>query len=355
MEYQVGDILRIDGELYKVLGKIQYRNTEDNCRWMEYRLKKLEGGDEFWLSVDEAYDEFSLSHAVKHTPLDGYHQVDSGTEEVLAVWGRVDVSVGDKAPFTEYEDETEEKIISEENWDDGKEVSVGFYLDWNEISVEKDPEIQKTAKKEKKPAIGKIFLILFGLILGIALISTLFGKKNSVSDYLKNHPEAYTYVTSITGNDKEKADVYRSSETMDLTAKDILEGIKGQTDDVQQNTEDGDESIAILTDEEYCLIYTSEDNEVLVQISSRKYAYTSDQTPYHARVHTHHYYRSYYYTRGYYNDSQRFRSTSSSYKNYDGGTVDSNFSDPYDNYSSSIRQSSVGSRTSSGGGLSSGK
>ena len=128
MEYQVGDILRIDGELYKVLGKIQYRNTDDNCRWMEYRLKKLEGQGEFWLSVDEAYDEFSLSHAVKHTSLDGYHPVDSGTEEVLAVWGQVDVSVGDKAPFTEYEDQTEEKIISEEIWEDGKEVSVGFYL-----------------------------------------------------------------------------------------------------------------------------------------------------------------------------------------------------------------------------------
>ena len=138
---------------------------------------------------------------------------------------------------------------------------------------------------------------------------------------------------------------------MDLTAKDILEGIRGKTDDVQQNTEDGDESIAILNRSGILShLILPEDSEVLVQISSRKYAYTSDQTPYRAGAYTHHYYRSYYYTRGYYNDSQRFRSSNSSYRNYDGGTVASNVSYPYDQYSSSIRQSSVGGRTSSGGG-----
>ncbi len=40
MEYNVGDVLRADGELYKIIGKIQYKNIDDHCRWMEYRLKK---------------------------------------------------------------------------------------------------------------------------------------------------------------------------------------------------------------------------------------------------------------------------------------------------------------------------
>lgn len=54
MEYNVGDVLRADGELYKIIGKIQYKNIDDHCRWMEYRLKKVTDGDEFWLSIDDA-------------------------------------------------------------------------------------------------------------------------------------------------------------------------------------------------------------------------------------------------------------------------------------------------------------
>ena len=60
MEYNVGDILKVDGRRYKILGKLQYKNVDDNCRWMEYRLKPVDGGGEFWLSVDEVYDEYAL-------------------------------------------------------------------------------------------------------------------------------------------------------------------------------------------------------------------------------------------------------------------------------------------------------
>ena len=39
VDYNIGEVLRADGQRYKIIGKIQYKNTEDNCRWMEYRLK----------------------------------------------------------------------------------------------------------------------------------------------------------------------------------------------------------------------------------------------------------------------------------------------------------------------------
>lgn len=379
MEYNVGDVLRADGELYKILGKIQYKNIDDNCRWMEYRLKKVTDGAEFWLSIDEAYDEYSISHAAEHVSLDGYKKVDEGTQEVVAVWGRVDVSVGDRASFTEYEDTSEEYIISEEVWDDGREVSVGWYLDWNEVTVETNPQAVKNVKaaakntaggaagnkggagkkggsKKKGFSIVTAFIIAAVIMVIFAVIGAVTGDNHSIAKYLKNNSASYAYETSITGSGKEKADVYRAvSKDVDLTAKDIIRGVDGNVEDVQQNSEDGDDSIAILTDDEYCLIYTSEDNNVLVQISSRAYVYRSDNRPYRCHARTYHYYRGFYYTRGYYRDRSSFGGGNSAYTDYDGGTVNYDTSNEYNTYSSSIRQSSVGSRTSSGGGLSSGK
>lgn len=387
MEYNVGDVLRADGELYKIIGKIQYKNIDDHCRWMEYRLKKVTDGDEFWLSIDDAYDEYSISHAAEHVSLDGYKKVDEGTQEVIAVWGRVDVSVGDRASFTEYEDASEEHIISEEMWDDGREVSVGWYLDWNEVNVETNPQAVKNAKasaknsaknqgavinnmtpaqkkkssagnknNKKKKSLLPVFVIAGVVLVILAVIGAATDDTHSIAKYLKNNSASYAYETSITGSGKEKADVYRAvGSSVDLTARDIIRGVDGDVEDVQQNSEDGDDSIAILTDDEYCLIYTSEDNEVLVQISSRAYVYRSDNRPYRCHARTYHYYRGFYYTRGYYRDRSGFGGGNSAYTDYDGGTVNYDTSNEYNTYSSSIRQSSVGSRTSSGGGLSSGK
>lgn len=370
MEYNVGDILKVDGRRYKILGKLQYKNVDDNCRWMEYRLKPVDGGGEFWLSVDEVYDEYALYCAAKQVSLDGYKKVDEGTQEVIGAWGRADAQAGDRAAFTEYEDASEENIISEEVWEDGREVSIGYYLDWDEITVETNPKNVQAAKNtagtnyrkagsakppKKKNKLAVVILCAAVIFLGLAIIGAVSGNKHSISDYLKSNTTAYVYVTSITGSGKEKADVYRALTSMDLAARDILRAIEGDVTDVQQNTEGDDKSITILTEDEYCLVYTSEDNEVLVQVSSRKFAYTSDTTPYRCHARTYRYYRGFYFTRGFTRDRSSFSSYNSAYSDYDGETINYSSTDPYSSYSSSIRQSSVGSRTSSGGGLSSGK
>ena len=185
-------------------------------------------------------------------------------------------------------------------------------------------------------------------------IGAVTGGTTTISKYLKKS-EQYDYVTSITGNDKQKADVYHSPYDLDATVRDIIDAIDGNTLDVQQNTEDDDTSVAILTSKEYCLVYISEDEQVLVQISSRKYAYGTDSDPYHSRAGTSRYYRRYYYSRGYGSDSGRYKGNSTPYSTYDDTTLDKNYSDSYDSYSRSVRQSSARSRSSSGGGTSSGK
>lgn len=365
LNFSVGETLRVDGDVYEVIGKISYRNLQDNCMWTEYRLVSHNMNRERWLSCDDVYHEYTISEVVKDASTIGYHQVDSGTEEVAAVWGNVDVEIGDRATFTEFEDITEEKTISWEMWDDGMEMSKGYYLD--------DYEIQRvngydgngggsssfssapSYKGGKKTNIIVAIVIIFMLpnILP-AIVLALNSGTPKISKYLAD-TSTYTYVTSITGSEKEKADVYETAYSIDTATRDIINAVDGKTTDVQQNTEDGDDSVAILTDNEYCLIYTSEDDTTLVQISTRKYAYANDDDPYRSRTGTRRYYRRFYYSRGYYSDMTDYSSTTSPYSSYSDSSLDSNSSDTYSTYSDSVRQASTTSRYSSGGGTSSGK
>lgn len=375
-EYFVGDQIKADGDYYTILGKITFRNKADGMTWDEYRLRSVQfSSEERWLSVDNAYNEFSLSKinpsAASMTTAMGYHCVDRGIEQVIAVSGDVgDVEVGDTASFEEYEDYDEERIISIENWDDGTESSSGYYLDPWEFG--KDGESATMHRLKSGVQIGNLVTtILVMLIIGIAFIaeyapSLLTGNKK-IEKYVKGS-SSYEYVTSITGSEKQKANVYEykysspittdgttNDAQLTLVAQDIIDGVDGNTESVQQNDEEGDQTIAILTDKEYCIIYRGEDDKIYVQVSTRKYAYTSDQEPYHSRNRTRRYYRRFYYSRGYSSDSSTYSSSQSSYGGYSDGTISYDSNNSLNGYSNSVRQSSAASRSSSGGGLSSGK
>ncbi|MCI7441928.1 MAG: DUF4178 domain-containing protein, partial [Clostridium sp.] len=104
-----------------------------------------------------------------------------------------------------------------------------------------------------------------------------------------------------------------------------------------------------------CLVYTDTENQTLAQISQRSYVYSSTNNPYRSTNTTARYFRRHYYTIGYSSDSSRYKKYTSGYDNYDDGYIDTNSNNKYKTYSNSVRQSSVNSRTSSGGGTSSGK
>lgn len=373
MNFAVGDRLLVDGEVCDVVGSISYRNVYDNSMWMEYRLISQKTGREKWLSYDEEFKEYSISEMTGEMSTDGFHEVDRGREEVMGAWGDVDVEIGDKADFVEFEDVTEEKIISWETWDDGREVSTGYYLDENEVEKigqsggaygggqygggNKSGGGKRSVTGKSGKAITAVMLLIFlfpFLLTIMALVTGTSQSSKKISKYLSETP-AYTYVTSITGSQNEKADVYETIGDIDWVAKDIIDAIEGNTVDVQQDTENGDGAVAILTKKEYCLIYTSEEGNTLVQISTRKYAYYNDDDPYLSDTGTRRYYRSFYYSRGYNSDASDYSTGSSPYAGYTGDTVGSNGSDVYSSYSDSVRQASVNSRTSSGGGTSSGK
>lgn len=361
MNFTIGDIIGIQGERLKVVGKIAYQNKVDGCHWDEYRLISEANRMEKWLSVDDLYREYSICvEAERNFDHSAYHQVDHGVEMVVARAGAVDVDPGETAAFAEYEDATEEYIYSEEKWSDGTERSKGYYLDPEEIVLlHHDQKVEKQYKAGKESSSQFLGILVVVIAVFVCILSELmedggFQIHKKISKYLKNS-SMYSYETSITGSNSQKADVYSSFYDLDTTAKDIIDNIDGDTDSVQQNTEDGDNSIAILTDKEYCLIYVAEDDKTLVQISTRKYAYSSDEEPYHCRTSTGRYYRRFYRWRGYSYDIGRYGKYASPYGSYGDSSLDENYSDTYRNYSSSVRQASVYARESSGGGTSYGK
>ena len=354
MEYKVGTKLQIRDLSCKVIGYIEYANVMDGGkRWVEYRLSTDKG--EFWLSVDDVYQEYSMSfpaNKVQGVIGPEWHKVDEGRQVVKSYGGDVDVDLGEKAEFVEFEDEEEEKILSTEIWSDGTEYSYGYYIEKSEIIV---TGFEKPAPSGKGMSTLITLLIVLFWVFGMfsSLMNTYFGGNHSISKYLKKSG-AYTYVTSITGSQKQKADVYKfnTADTTDDVAMNIIGGIEGYTQSVTQKDETSNDSIAILTKKEYCLIYhpEKEPDKVYVQVSNRKYNYTSDNEPYQSSKSNTRWYRSHYYSAAYSSDAGHYKSTPSAYKSYSGDTIHNIGNGYFDSYSSSVKQSSINSRSSSSGG-----
>ncbi len=357
MKFQLGDTICADGELYQVIGRITYKNSDDSCKWDEYRLRAEKDNSEHWLSVDDVYKEYSIWQMIRVPDRSGYHWSDHGTQIVVSCEGDVDVERGDRAEFTEYEDETEELIISDEMWDDGTEHSKGYYLDENEFwHVRSNPSYRAANNGSG----SKLVVVIVAMIFMIPVLSMILSTcqfSTTIAKYLKKS-SSYTYVTSITGNEKKSADVYQAPTgwTLDSTARDIINAIDGNTQYVQQDDTETEGAIAILTKKEYCLVYLSLEGNVLVQISDRAYAYTTDDDLYHGTHHSRSYYRRFYYSTGYSSDKSDYSGKyTSPYSSYDGDVVDYSSTNTYNTYSNSVRQSSISSRSSSSGGLSGGK
>lgn len=382
LEFRLYDHVIVDGTEYVVTGGIDFCTRSDGSRWMEYCIREARGNQVRWLSIDNMYEEYAIymqypygdDFSEQAVFRNGFHDADSGKAQVQGVFGKVDAEVGDIVDYQEYEDGTEEQIIAVERWEDEAEYSRGYYLDREEIIL-----LQRNMQAgvyggdgaygngsnmgagiqsgTARSGIGKFIVFgIIGIFILVTAVISAAAQGKAIAKFLKKD-SMFTYVTSITSdlNNKEKADVYAASDgmTVDEAARRIIDGIEGKTEDVQQNDED--DSVAILTKKEYCLVYTGTEGETMVQISSRAYVYGSTNTPYHATSRTHSYYRRFYYSRGYHSDYSRYRRKVNGYENYDGGSVADNTYDTYQNYSDSVRQSSINSRSSSGGGTRSGK
>ena len=368
-----GQALMIEGRSYRVTGGAGFYNRSDGSRWTEYQLKDVENGCIRWLSADNMYEEYAIyTQCAFCSEFDemelfrnGYRQADKGRAGVVSAFGDVDTEAEEAVSYTEYEDGSGEQILAVEQWEDETEYSRGHYLDLEDIRLlgRDDPACEPgtgTAAPGSDPRAGGIqgktlaaaaVVLIAAVVLAVNMISA---NKKTIRRFLKEDTR-FVYETSITCElkPKEKADVYKTDLSVDQAARAVIEAVDGNTEEVQQSEEDG--SVAVLTKDEYCFIYTGTEQETLVQISTRAYAYYTTAAPYRSAAGTHSYYRGFYYSVGLGRDRSRFNREVSGYEDYTGETIDPDSSDVYRNYSDSVRQSSVRTRRSSGGGISSGK
>ncbi len=120
--------------------------------------------------------------------------------------------------------------------------------------------------------------------------------------------------------------MYSTDLSVDDAAKAIIQAIDGGTEDVQKNGED--DSVAILTKSEYCLVYTSTDQTTMVQIAPRL-CISGAPTRLTMRPAIPILITAILLFQGFFGDRDRYRQRTSGYENYSGETVDTNPVDPY--------------------------
>lgn len=240
-----------------------------------------------------------------------------------------------KCEYIDYMSKDKKQILSITKWEGEIEKSKGEYIESSRIRITSEIdqakiEMDKINKKNTNIASLIIYGIIFlPMILSLVgpMISGIFVNK-SIQKYISKQNK-YTYITSVTNNsNNKKAKVYKSPyKKIDETVKDIIDGVpEGITETIDADPSIEEDGIGLKTKKEFAYIYL-ENGSVYVQVSDKNYVTNNTGTTYHNRYH------GYYYAAF---NSNRSSSTYSTYRN-------------------SARQQSINSRTSSGGGTSSGK
>jgi hypothetical protein len=165
---------------------------------------------------------------------------------------------------------------------------------------------------------SKVIKIIIGVILGFWLIGLIIsiGSHKSIAKKLDENDQ-FEYSTSMTSNydRSDKAKVYSTK----MGVKDTAMYLIDQERPIEHTDLDNDEAIQLTYDDQYILIYESEDGETLVQISSRKYihnnGYNGLYRPYRNNIMLF-YHTSYLGSRYYRRDSNRYGQGYTTYRDY---------------------------------------
>lgn len=224
--------------------------------------------------------------------------------------------------------------------------------------------------------------LLLWMVLGIVVIVVLWGGISdaiNVQTFLSEDPY-FTYETSLTGirEHSEKADVYKT----DMTVLEAASYLAENTNPEEYSDLNNEEYVSFMYEDQYVFIYAGEENKTYVQASARQYAYHGSSRLYRSRNYgAWNFFRDYYFIKGLTRDTHRYGGRSYyEYENYQLSTARNtkttipsetntiNTKKPTTKKSStnqttkstndsgvSARRSSVGTRSSIGGGTSFGK
>ncbi len=347
MRFNEDDIITINDTYYVVKGILEFSSKKGGS-WPEYYMMRLPDDVEFWLSVD---DECLLWKVLRYTPnLSGYEVIESGVEIVKKAIGDVDCEVGDTAEYKDYCKRDERSYISVEKWDDETEYSSGSKVDPSKIQIVK--------KGKKNLGLLKYLLVIIVAVLGFEYCSSSSSTPPTIESGLSENSK-YTVKTYLTGVDKEYAQVFSSTRgaSIDVVTKDIIAHIEGNTTQVIENPVDSS-SVIIVTPDEFCVVYRdSITNKTLVHLCDKDWMTDNSSVPlYHANSSTEEFAKSLHVYNTYGADSLDSSNSNNHHHRRYGHIFTALFfsnmrnSGRYNDFSKSVRQSSVNSRSSSGGG-----
>ena len=296
MFFRTNSKLKIDDDNYRVIGVTTFSNMNTKEKWAEYILEDLNNNKVCWLEVNEDYKEYILFQNREF-----FREIDpnelfsnnfivysSGTAEVVINTGLSNRSNGDEIKYRRFQNEFIGKVIEYKEWNDEEEYSIGEFINENRISAStnsvktdfdglKDEDgmydniyelnvVENSDEERFRKTSYSIFTICLVLILVFLGIKFIGVTKGDTLDNVVRFDENFTYKTSLSdGNNL--ANVYRSSETLERTKNIILNNasVNYKNKDIETGT------IVLMNDKEICIIYTSSLEEVLIQVSSRKY------------------------------------------------------------------------------------
>ena len=292
MNFVVGHDISVKGVKYLVLGSILYKDRQQGDEWEEYRLRNSNDESEWWLSFDTGNDEYEMSFMVgRSRPPAGFSRVDSGTQVVRIRYGSVDVDNGETARYETWEDAAGVHTFSVERWSDGTEYSRGMYVERADIQdLGPSPDAKSVSKASSGSGSGingGCFSRFVTVLVGCWILWTLWmlvsmflsGEHNYATNLCALLDGDSTYMVVEEAYDSSQPDVktYATSRSVAAATNNIIKKLEGNVRHVRGN--DNNQTVALLTDNEYILVYQDAGEDGLGVDEERNDVEGSTKTP----------------------------------------------------------------------------
>lgn len=379
----LGTWVSVEGSKYYIEGAVYC--VQGLSDWWEYTIcnnstaylsvELVDGKLSFELSKSISLKQTTINVSKGNAIYQGnmYRQIESGNANVVRYKnGYYDPNEGFR--FSVYQHEKTGRFLTHEIWEDEQEVSAGRLVPEKSVMILPDKrELLHISAYVKGSRARNIVPLCILLVVALVLLSVnLTDKYTSTVAYQIKRDKRFVSSTTITLREdgKKRAQVYLLDGDMakaegagttqqahiDYTTKRIIDMDPERVTAVYAQPETDVPDTLVLTTREQVLCYAGEDGAVYVQVAKLEKRMSIAPAPYRANRMA--------YTTGFY------RAALFAYLSGSGGEVEFQHpeyedyaqranqtlsNDHYYSYTSSARQASINARSSSGGGLFSGK
>lgn len=299
LEFSLRNLITIDNGVYRVVSLVSSIEDKGTKKYNIYRLEEINDyqikflyintkDKTYMLLVEYPFNKFFNEEKLLN---DGYNKI-SGQSMIIESRGAIDYYLLDNINYSLYVKDENIALIQKSKKNSkylkGKRIlREDFALknhDSEFLKLELENKIIYNNENTQNQKVKKRALIVTPIILLIMLILLVFiGNKENVlisNNISKNIELEHVSTVTSTEAEKEKAEIYESDLKVAQLADLLIEENKNNIVEILKN--DKESTVIIITDDEYCIVYTGDQYKTLVQISSREYLYFSDNELYRA-------------------------------------------------------------------------